>query len=155
MWKGEPVEGLELYSLLCSDDEFCAELGRAVLAAGRLETALKKHILATRSSPRIVRATLGQLIKLATKDKLLSEMVPALKGLKVQRNYLTHLVHALFSGFIEETILPRSNLLDSDVLTFTERAWLLAQNLNGLAEILEKKCTKPITTGRKVKRVRI
>jgi len=44
MWAGESVESTAFYKLLCSDVEFCAELGRAVLAAGRLETALKRRI---------------------------------------------------------------------------------------------------------------
>jgi hypothetical protein len=65
-------------------------------------------------------------------------MLSALEMLKDQRNYLTHNVHALLSGFIEETILEGSNLIDSDVHTYTERAWQLAENLNGLAEALER-----------------
>ena len=40
MRRGEPTEGIEFYKLLYADDEFCKELGRAVLAAGRLEVEL-------------------------------------------------------------------------------------------------------------------
>ncbi len=63
-------------------------------------------------------------------------MIPALEMLKDQRNYLAHNLHGLFSGMIEETILERTNLLDSDVDLFTERAWQLQRNLNALAEII-------------------
>jgi hypothetical protein len=66
------------------------------------------------------------------------QMLPPLKMLRDQRNYLTHNVHALFLGLVRETILERDGLLDSDVDTFTERAWQLQENLNGLAEIIER-----------------
>jgi len=75
-------------------------------------------------------------------------MQPALELLRDQRNYLTHSIHSLLSGWIEETILEKSNLLDSDVVTYTERAWQLAENLNGLADIVEKENSahNPIAT---------
>jgi len=57
--------------------------------------------------------------------------------LRDQRNYLTHNVHALLSDLIGETILERANLLDSGVDMYTERAWELNNNLNGLARIVE------------------
>ena len=135
------MDGPEFYSLLCADDEFCAQLGRCVLAAGRLETALKQHIIDNRQHPDLTRATLGRLITVARERKLLSKMLPALEMLRDQRNYLTHSVYALLSGFIEETILEGSNLIDSDVHTYTERAWQLVENLNGLAEILQPEST--------------
>jgi len=137
-WKGEPVDGPAFYALLCSDNKLCAELGRAVLAAGRLETSLKQYIVGNAQHPDLTRATLGRLITIARDRRMLSKMLPALEILRDQRNYLTHNVHALLSGFIEETILEGSNLIDSDVHTYTERAWQLAENLNGLAEILER-----------------
>jgi len=135
------MDGPAFYALLAGDDEFCAELGRAVLAAGRLETALKQHIIHNAQHPDLTRATLGKLIGVARDRRLLSKMLPALEMLRDQRNYLTHNVHALLSGFIEETILERSNLIDSDVHTYTERAWQLAENLSGLAEVLESEST--------------
>lgn len=58
--------------------------------------------------------------------------------IKDQRNYLAHDIHALFSGFVEETLLQKSDLLDSDVDLFTDRAWQLHGNLNNLAENIEK-----------------
>ena len=65
-------------------------------------------------------------------------MVPALEQLNTQRNYLAHNIYALFSGLVEETILTRKNLLDSDIDVFTERTWQLTENLNGLANIVAK-----------------
>jgi hypothetical protein len=87
-WKGKPVEGPDFYSLLCRDDEFCAELGRAVLAAGRLETQLKQYIMDNARNLDLTRATLGRLITVARAHCLLSKMLPALEMLRDQRNYL-------------------------------------------------------------------
>ncbi|HTU19458.1 MAG TPA: hypothetical protein VMG10_15465 [Gemmataceae bacterium] len=142
MWKGEPVDGPAFYELLCADDTFCAQLGRAVLAAGRLESALKRHITENEKNFDLTRATLGKLVTVAGQRNFLSRMIPALEMLRDQRNYLTHNVHALLSGLIEETILEGSNLLDSDVHTYTERAWQLSENLNDLAEIVEAELMK-------------
>lgn len=139
MYEGIPSEGLEFYSLLCEDDEFCAEFGRAMLAAGRLESALKKMLTTHAPDENTRRATLGRLITYARKNNLLEKMIPSLEMLCNQRNYLAHNIHALFSGQIEETILQRTDLLDSDVPCFTERAWQLKENLNGLSEIIERK----------------
>lgn len=138
MRKGEPAAGLEFYELLCADSEFCAELGRAVLAAGRLESSLIRYLQNNAPGAKTTKATLGKLIRYAERYGLLSKMVPVLRELKMQRDYLTHNVHALFSGLVEETVLPSTDLLDSDVDGFTERAWQLKENLNGLAAIIEK-----------------
>lgn len=136
MRKGEPVGGIAFFELLAGDAKFCQELGRAVLAGSRLETELKKYLTANGVSRDTKRTTLGQLIRLARERELLTKALPAFETLKVQRNYLAHNVHALFAGVIEETILPRTDLLDSDVDMFTDRAWQLAENLNGLADAL-------------------
>ena len=124
-----------------ADTEFCAELGRAMLAAGRLESELKQFFAANnvRSAEK---ATLGQLVKLLEHHDLLNKMQPHLDHLSKQRNYLAHSIHALFDELIDETILPRSNLLDSDVDLFSERAWQLADNLNALADIVAKERKK-------------
>jgi len=136
--RGERAGGLEFYTLLCEDDEFCKELGRAVLAAGRLESSLKRYINNNAPDEDTKKATLGKLIQAAEKHQLLSKMVPALDMLKDQRNYLIHNIHALFSGLVEETILESTGLLDSDVGLFTERASQLKENLEGLADIISE-----------------
>lgn len=136
MSKGIPTEGLDFYALLCADDEFCKELGRAVLAAGRLESALRKYLDKHTPETKTAKATLGNLVRFAKQHQLLTGMIPVLVTLRDQRNYLTHNVHALFSGLIEETILEGSGLLDSDVDLFVERAWQLRGNLDGMADIV-------------------
>jgi hypothetical protein len=138
--KGEFVAGLRFFELLCAGDRFCAELGRTVLAAGRLESALKRHLAANVPTEDTTKATLGKLIQYCKINSLIAQMIPALEVLRDQRNYLTHNIHALLSDLIEETILERADLLDSDVVTYAERAWELKNNLNGLAEIVEREC---------------
>ena len=59
------------------------------------------------------------------------------KLVKNQRNYLTHNIYALFADLKEETVLPKNNLLDSDVLTYIECALQLRENLDSLSENLK------------------
>jgi len=138
MRKGEFVSAAEFYKLLAVDDAFCQQLGRAILAANQLESELKIFLSRSDCAKDTKRKTLGQLIELLKEQKLLSKMQPALEQLRDQRNYLTHNVHALFAGLVEETILPRTDLLDSDVDLFTERACQLAENLLELAKAVAR-----------------
>jgi hypothetical protein len=138
MRKGEPTEGLEFYQLLYADDEFCKELGKAVLAVGRLEVELINYINNKNVGVKMKKSTLGKLVHFTKKHDLLTEMVPVLEIMRDQRNYLTHNIYALFSGLIEETILPRSDLLDTDVDLFTDRVCQLTENINGLADIVTR-----------------
>ncbi len=71
------------------------------------------------------------------KHGCLDRLLPALRVLRDQRNYLTHKIHALLFGLVEETILEGSGLIDSDVDTYTERALQLKEDLLGLAEVVE------------------
>jgi hypothetical protein len=137
MYKGVPMAGLKFFRLLNENDEFCADLGRVVLAAGRLEVVLANILERDGSQSDLTFATLGQLITHAKKHEELARMAPHLEMLKTQRNYLTHNIYALLSDRIDETILERSDLIDSDVHTYTERAWVLKNNLNALADIVE------------------
>lgn len=138
--KGEPVDGKTFYKFLSADDEFCRHLGRAVLAAGRLETQLKLYLRAHSIQADTERATLGQLLGLLEQHALLKKMQPHIDLLKRQRNFLTHNVHAVLSGLKEDALIGDEvkDLLDSDVDMYGERAWQLAENLNSLADILEK-----------------
>lgn len=137
--EGRPVNGSEFFALLSADSEFCAQLGRAMLTAGRLETELKRYLNARFPALKTEHANLGRLLKLAKEHGLLEKMQPSLELLRDQRNYLAHSIHALLSGWIEETILEKADLLDSDVSTYCDRAWQLTENLNGLAHIVGKK----------------
>lgn len=140
MYNGEPSKGKDFFNLLLESEEFTSELGKVTLAAGMLEAEL---ILFLRGSSvedkNLEKATLGQLINLGRNKGLFAEnMEIALVMLKDQRNYLTHSIYALFIDSIDETILEKNNLLDSDVHIYTERAWQLKENLLRLADIFQK-----------------
>ncbi len=143
MRNGEPLEGVEFFNQLSDDEDFCKELGKAMLAAGRLEAELIRYLSIKGIDEETNKANLGRLLRIAKKNEILVKMVPALEMLNDQRNYLAHNIYALFSGQVEETILLRSGLLDSDIDVFTERAWQLKENLNGLAIIVAEysECT--------------
>lgn len=134
--KGKSLGGIEFFEQLSTDDEFCKQLGKAMLSAGRLESEIIKYIKNNKTDAKTNKANLGRLIGIAEKHELLNNMIPALKDINAQRNYLAHNIHALFTGLIEETILPRSELLDSDIDVFTDRAQQLAENVNDLTDIV-------------------
>ena len=113
-------------------------LGKVMLSASRLESELIKYLSQNEVKEKVHRANLGVLIRIAEKNSLLVKMIPVLKEIKDQRNYLSHNLHALFVGLIEETVLPRSDLLDSDIDVFTDKAWQLDENLRGLSDIVAK-----------------
>ena len=135
---GDPIDGAEFFALLRSSYEFCAALGRAVLAAGRLESELKRYIMSRSGDDKLVQATLGRLIHYAEQHEMLVAYLPVLMTLKIQLNYMAHDIHALLSGLIEETILAVSDLVDSDVIYFTEKAQETADNLDGLADLIAR-----------------
>jgi len=136
MYKGEPTEGVEFYKLLYENGEFCRELGKAILAAGRLETELTRYLHSNQVKENTKKASLGQLIAMAEKYEIPKNLASVLKEIKEQRNYFAHKIFALFAGTVEETILPRSELLDSDVESYINYVWTLQSNLNGLADIV-------------------
>ena len=138
MRRGEPLEGIAFYKELSTDSEFCEYLGKAILAAGRLEGELTLYISNRAQNENTYKANLGRLIRQAKKHSLLEKMIPHLEDINGQRNEFAHNVFALFTGAVEETLLPRSNLLDSDIDTYTDYACQLVSNLNGLADIVEK-----------------
>jgi hypothetical protein len=139
MYKGEPTKGVEFFNFLFESDDFSAELGRVALAAGRLEAEMMLYLIRNGVKENISRLTLGQLIKIGEKNKLLDKnLTNALEHICMQRNYLTHNIYALFVELIDETVLERSNLLDTDVLTYVDRAWQLRINLSDLANIISK-----------------
>ena len=138
MRAGTRVEGLEFFCLLTKDEKFCAQLGKCVLPGARLEAELARYLAGEGRSLKHGSATLGQLIAGMNAARLQENMLPALAMILKQRNYLSHNIYRLFAGSIEETILPRSQLLDSDIDCFTERAWQLADNLDVLADSITK-----------------
>ncbi len=136
--KGEPLESIEFFNQLYSDEKFCQFLGKVMLSASRLESELINYLLNEGIREKTHRASLGALIQIAESHSLLGEMIPILREIKNQRNYLSHNLHALFIGLIEETVLPRADLLDSDMDMFTDKAVQLNENLSGIADIMRK-----------------
>ena len=131
---------LEFFEMLYADKEFCAALGRMTLAAGRFESNLRAFLGLNGVTVSPNEANLGLLISRLEKHGLLSENgVQVLRGPKVQRNYLTHNLFDLFSGRIDETVVPRTDLVPEDVTTFTDMAWELEQNFTGLSSIVEER----------------
>jgi hypothetical protein len=130
---------LDFFDLLYADSEFCGQLGRVTLAASRLESNVREY-LRVRGIPLGKRdRTLGQLTAMLENHGMISENgVRILRGLKKQRNYLTHSLFDLFAERIDETLLPRAAILRGDVSTFAEKAWELEQNLIGLAALVEE-----------------
>ena len=113
MKTGRELPPEKFYAELSLDDDFCKEFGKAVLAAGRLESELTRYLTNAGVSTDLRKANLGRLIWVAKKNELLSDLVSVLEELNGQRNYLAHNIHALFHGLIEETVLERTGLLDS------------------------------------------
>lgn len=140
MYKGEPTEGIEFYKLLIESEEFTSELGKVSLASGKLEAELMQFFNRNGIKENYKKASLGTLIKIGEKNKLFdSNMIISLNLISKQRNYLTHNIYALFTNLIDETILERKNLLDTDVLLYLDRVCQLNENLNGLADIIQRK----------------
>jgi hypothetical protein len=139
MYKGEPTKGIEFYNLLVQSDDFTSELGKVALASGKLEAELIIFLKKKGVEGKYDTATLGTLIDIAEKKELLKKsLVNNLRLISRQRNYITHNIYALFSDLIDETILEKDNLLDSDVILYIDRAWQLKENLDGLADIIKK-----------------
>lgn len=140
MFKGEPVIGIEFYKLLLKDEDFSSELGRVALASGRLEVELLLYLTRNNVIVKNKSATLGSLITIGKKNNLLDEnLILALKMISKQRNYFTHNIYALFTNLIDVTILKRDNLIDTDVITYTDYAYRLRENLEGLADVISRK----------------
>jgi len=143
MYKGKPSKGIEFYNLLNQSEEFTSELGKVALASGRLEVEFILYLTKNNVKGNYKKATLGTLIRIANENKLLSEKENLIfKQISKQRNYITHNIYSLFSNLIDETIMEKEKLLDSDVHLYTERAWQLRDNLNGLSDVIKTKRKK-------------
>ena len=138
MYQGKPASGTKFYDLLYNSEDFTSELGKVVLASGKLEAELNLYLKRKGVKKDIENFNLGLLIRTAEQSDLLNfNQLEALKLVKNQRNYLTHNIYALFADLKEETILEKNGLLDSDVEVYKERAWQLKENLISLSEILK------------------
>jgi len=140
MYQGKPTGGIKFYNLLMESEEFTSELGKVSLASGKLEAELIIYLIQNGISGNYKKATLGTLIRIGEENNLFDQnMIISLKQIAKQRNYITHNIYALFTDLIDETILEKNNLLDSDVHLYVERAWQLKENLDGIADIFKRK----------------
>ncbi len=140
MYKGELTQGLDFYNLLWKNDKFNIELGRTTLAAGRLEVELIHFLRRKGVTKNLIGLNLGKLIEVGKKNNLLDKnLIGILELLKNQRNYLTHNIFALFTNLIDETILSRENLIDTDVESYIDKVCQLTENLNSIADSLIEK----------------
>ncbi len=137
-FRGEPAAGLDFYAELRENDEFCAEFGRAMLAAGRLEAALTAHLNALGVGKKLVKPNLGALIRVAKEREIERGMIEVLEGLNEQRNDFAHNIYGLFASIVESKLLPKDKLIDTDVLMYTIYATQLKENLDGMADIFLK-----------------
>jgi hypothetical protein len=139
MYKGEPAKGLDFYNLLINSDEFTSALGRVALHSGKLEAELILLLSRNKAKENFSKKTLGALIDIAQNNNLLNNnLVAALKQISKQRNYITHNIYALFIDIVDETMLEKRDLLDSDVHTYLARVYQLNENLESLACLIHQ-----------------
>lgn len=140
MYKGEPAKGVDFYNLLFNSDDFTIELGKVTLAASKLEAEMMLFFNRKGLNEKTNGKTLGTLISIGKKNNLFDKnLIMTLELICKQRNYFTHNIYALFIETIEKTILDRHNLVDTDVITFSDYAYQLKDNLNGLADLISEK----------------
>lgn len=139
MYSGKWVKSEEFFNLLEKSEKFTSELGKVTLSASKLESELAILLQKCEDNDEVKKVTLGRLVNRIEKFDILDEnVICSLNMVKEQRNYLTHNIYALLNGYLEETILEKKNLIDSDVHTYIERALQLKENLNGLAEVVRE-----------------
>ena len=132
-----------LFRALASDAEFCEMLGRAMLAAGELESSLRAYLAAQGHDVPESRATLGALTaKLAELGLLTENGRSVLELMGTQRNHFAHKLFDLLTDRAESPLLPAEHLDQADVGdvgVFTDYAWTLTENLTGLTETVNQR----------------
>jgi hypothetical protein len=137
--KFEFVTARKFFDLLYNDTEFCGGLGKVMLTAGMLETNLRRYMMARKIKGVGARTTLGRMVDLLKEHRLLTHNGEMHFGdLALKRNYLAHSLYDLFSEEIEETILPRTKLVEMDVEMFSEKVNSLAQDFLHFSRIVSK-----------------
>lgn len=139
MYRGIDIEGSAFFDLLMESEDFCVQLGKLTLVASRLEGELILLLRRLGEKDDIESFNMGRLIRrLKRFDSLESGTMFWLEEECQKRNYLTHNIYHLLHGIIAQTILERDDIIDSDIHTYTERAWMTQQNLLGLCELIKK-----------------
>jgi hypothetical protein len=115
---GINTEGSDFYNLLLKSEEFTCELGKAVLASGKLEAVIILYFSRLGVSVK-PNSPLGSLISRGEKLNILDvNLCMALKQTNLQRIEFFHKIYSLFIKMNKEDLLPINNLLDSDVVTY-------------------------------------
>ena len=128
----------EFFRQLSDDVNFCCGLGKVMLAAGMLETNLRGYLNA-RSIDYNRTATLGGLVKKLKDANLLTENGKShFDDITRKRNYLAHNLYGLFSKELEETILPREQLVSIDASIFIDRVEALAEDFVFFSSLVAK-----------------
>lgn len=139
MYKGIDIDGSAFFDLLMKSEEFCIQLGRLTMTASRLEGEMILLLKKLGETDDIEKFNMGRLIRrLKSFKSLESSIISWLEEECERRNYLTHNIYHLLHDLISQTILERDDIIDSDVLTYTERAWQTQQNLLSLCELVKK-----------------
>jgi len=134
----QKVDGEVFFNKLYEDENFCQQLGKVILSASKLEAIIIRFLNNKNIDDINKKATLGQLIEKIKIKKLLDKnILVILKELSSQRNYLTHNIYLLLLNMIDETVLERNELCYEDVHLYAERAYILADNLNAISEIIK------------------
>ena len=129
----------EFFELLYQETEFCDGVGKTMLSASRLETNLRRYLKARGIRGIGEKSTLGTLVnKLKDHGLLTRNGVMHFDDLVLKRNYLAHSLYDLFSAEIEETILPRDELVEMDADIFSERAQDLASYFSHFAKMVSE-----------------
>ena len=129
--KQEFISPERFFELLYVEPSFCQSIGKVMLAVGALETQLRRYLRARDVTGVRANATLGSMVGLLKKHKLLSLNGELLfNALALKRNYLAHSIYDLFNFEVDETLLPRSELVELDVQLFSDRAKGLADDFN-------------------------
>jgi len=109
-----------------------------MLAAGMLETNLRGYLKA-KSIDYNRAATLGSLVKKLKDAGLLTENGKShFDDITKKRNYLAHNLYGLFSKELEETILPREQLVSIDTSIFIDRVETLAEDFVFFSSLVAK-----------------
>lgn len=132
------VEPEEFFRQLNDDKDFCCWLGKVMLAAGMLETNLRGYLNA-RSIEHKRTTTLGGLVKKLKDADLLTENGKShFDDITKKRNYLAHNLYGLFGKELEETILPREQLVSADASIFVDRVETLTEDLTFFSNLVAK-----------------
>ena len=137
--KTPTVPTSEFFHLLYAETPFCAGVGRVMLAAAMLETNLRLYLRARSIAKVRGNATFGNLVSLLKAHRLLTRNGEMhFDDLVAKRNYLADSLYDLFTNVIEETILPRTQLVEEDVVLFTDRAEQLAEDFFHFSSLVAK-----------------